>query len=156
MMPPGLWISNDFKDKSLTVPILNRSINLISHFEYLKVTEVTNVTYSLMYLVSPLQDKSNIQKHPLIKTWSEKKISFPWLIIAASYTFWLYVTVKSSKSQSGSNLILTSRKQTNLCNATGSGSLLIPYSALGQRFFLTMSPASLCRDFSCCCWCCLL
>ena len=23
-----------------------------------------------MYLVSPLQDKSNIQKHPLIKTWS--------------------------------------------------------------------------------------
>ena len=40
------------------------------HFVYLKVTEVTNLTYLLMYLVSPLQDKSNIQKHPLIKTWS--------------------------------------------------------------------------------------
>ena len=41
------------------------------HFEYLKVTEVTNLTYLLMYLVSTFQDKSSFQKHPLIKTWSE-------------------------------------------------------------------------------------
>ena len=40
------------------------------HFEYLKVTEVTNLTYLLMYLESPFQYKSSIQKHPLIKTWS--------------------------------------------------------------------------------------
>ena len=40
------------------------------HFEYLKVTEVTNLTYLLMYVESPFQDKSSIQKHPIIKTWS--------------------------------------------------------------------------------------
>ena len=37
------------------------------HFEYFKVTGVTNLTHLLMYLVSPFQHKSSSQKHPLIK-----------------------------------------------------------------------------------------